>query len=263
MNLFLREMKSNFKSLIIWSVCFAFLIVVGMIKFTTTGTDPKLFADVINQVPRFIRALFGFGNFDVSTLIGFYGIVNFYIILLAAVHSSFVASHTISKEEQEKTTEFLNVKPISRAKIIFLKLSAVFVNVLIINIVSAISSVLIMNYMSNGDSHTNEVIMMMVYVLIVQIIFLFIGSAIATLSRRPKLAAARGTIVLVAAYLLSSLIDMFKELEFLKYLTPFKYFNTADVLVNKPIDFIMVFITVFVVAGLCALTFKGYEKRDL
>ncbi|MEI6602131.1 MAG: ABC transporter permease subunit [Clostridia bacterium] len=263
MNLFLREMKSNFKSLIIWSVSFAFLIVVGMIKFAGTSADPALLKDVINQIPAFVRALFGFGDFDISSLIGFYGIVNFYVIVLAAVHACFVAAHTISKEEQEKTTEFLIVKPVSRNKILFSKMMAVLVNVIVINAISSICSILVVSAMDQTKNFTLDIILMMCITFVVQLIFLLIGTTIASLSHKPKLAAARGTMILVATYLLGSLIDMFPEISFLKGLTPFKYFNTVDVLNQTSPDPLMVVLTVVLASLLCILTFKGYEKRDM
>jgi len=69
--------------------------------------------------------------------------------------------------------------------------------------------------------------------------------------------------ILVATYLLGSLIDMFPEISFLKGLTPFKYFNTVDVLNQTSPDPLMVVLTVVLASLLCILTFKGYEKRDM
>ncbi|MEI6132836.1 MAG: ABC transporter permease subunit [Bacillota bacterium] len=263
MNIFLREIKSNLKSLIIWSISFGFLIIAGMVKFAGTSADPKLLQDVISQIPTFLKALFGFGTFDISTLIGYYGIVNFYIILMAAVHASFVAAHTISKEEQEKTSEFLMVKPISRNSVITSKLLAVFVNVVIINVVSTLISIATVSALDSSKNYSTTILGMMTMMFAIQIIFLFIGSAVATLSSKPKFAAARAMMLLVFFYFLSSIIDLFSDLTNLKYFTPFKFFSPVDIINNKPVDVLIVVYSILIVISLALLTFKGYEKRDL
>ena len=263
MNIFKREMKANLKSLIIWCVCFAFLVITGMIKYAGTNGDSQALTNVIDQIPPFLKALFGLGTYDITTLIGYFGVVLFYLVLLAAVHASFVAAHIISKEEQEKTTEFLLVKPISRSKILISKIFAVFVNIIIVNIVSLISSLIIVSMMSKGVDYSTTIVLMFVEMFAVQIIFLFVGTAIATLSHKPKLAGSRATVVLVSAFLLSGLIDMFSELGFLRGFTPFKYFNGADIIKNIPPDPLMILLALGVSIVLCVVTFMGYRKRDL
>ncbi|WP_342345586.1 hypothetical protein [Lysinibacillus parviboronicapiens] len=66
--------------------------------------------------------------------------------------------------------------------------------------------------------------------LILQLLFLTIGSAIAAISKKTKLAVAISTGLLLMTYILSIAIDLIEKLTLLKYLTPFKYFEAKIVM---------------------------------
>ena len=45
MNIFLRELKANLKSLVIWSVIITVLIIMAVSKFTAFAGDPETIED--------------------------------------------------------------------------------------------------------------------------------------------------------------------------------------------------------------------------
>ena len=263
MNIFLREIKSNFRSFLIWGGSFALMVVLGMVKYSGAYEANAQLTKLIAQIPPFLKTFMGFGDFDLSSAIGFYGLLFYYLLIMAAIHACFFAANIISKEEQEKTTEFLVVKPISRSAVILPKLMAAFLNVVLVNLITFAFSLLMIGAMNNGVTEWQKLLMFMLEMLLVQVIFIFVGSAIATMSRRPKLAATRATVVLMLTFLLARIIELFNNIDFLKYFTPFKYFSIADVINTQPFDFYMLFLTLLLSAALCLLTFLGYNKRDL
>ena len=50
MNIFLRELKANLKSLVIWCVVMILLIVVGLAKFSAYYNDPASLAILSDSV---------------------------------------------------------------------------------------------------------------------------------------------------------------------------------------------------------------------
>jgi len=263
MNLFLREMKANRKSLIIWGICTVLMVAAGMNKFGTIYTSNKAVNELIAQMPKSLKAIMGMGALDLSTARGFYGMLFLYLILMAAIHALMLGTGVIAKEERDKTSEFLLAKPISRSSIITAKLSAALLNVLIFNVITLVSSLQFVAYYNHGDSETQAILLLMTGMLIVQLLFLFLGTAIAAISRNPKHAAPIGTVILLAAFILSVMIDLNPRLEGLKYLTPFKYFEAKNVLADGAVDPVFITLSLVLITLFAGATYHFYNKRDM
>jgi ABC-2 type transport system permease protein len=264
MNLFLREMKATRKSLIIWCFGILFMVVAGMSKYEAySSSSGQSINEIISQMPKSLQALMGTGILDLSTIIGFYGMLFAYLLLMAAIHALILGANIIAKEERDKTTEFLMVKPISRTKIITLKLVAALVNVLIFNLVTLIFSLVMVAKYSKGAALHHDIYLLMIGMLILQLIFMTIGTGIAAISRRPKKAASLGTALLLIMYILSIAIDINSKLTTLKYLTPFKFYEAKKVLVDGALDPVYLTLSTVVIVLLVAGTYVFYKKRDL
>ena len=90
-----------------------------------------------------------------------------------------------------------------------------------------------------------------------------VGSAIASVKRNPKTVASLATGILLFSYLLSIAIDLNENIEFLKYFTPFKYFEAKIVMYGGGLDIVYVLISVVVIAVLAFVTYVFFKKRDL
>jgi ABC-2 type transport system permease protein len=99
--------------------------------------------------------------------------------------------------------------------------------------------------------------------LILQIMFLFIGTCIAAVSRNPQVPASIATSILLLGYILSVVVDLNKNLAFLKYLTPFKYFDPKDMISGGGLDPLFVFLSIIIIAALLFVTYTAYQKRDM
>ena len=134
MNVFIVEMKAHRNVLIIWAVGIIFMVVAGMGKYVALSSSGQSMNDLFAQMPKSMQTLFGIGSFDLSKASGYYGMLFLYLALMATIHAIMLGANIISKEERDKTAEFLFSKPISRNKIITAKLAAAFMNILIFNI---------------------------------------------------------------------------------------------------------------------------------
>jgi ABC-2 type transport system permease protein len=54
-----------------------------------------------------------------------------------------------------------------------------------------------------------------------------------------------------------------KSLDFLKYLTPFKYFDPVQLLHESRLEFIFVLLSVAIIAACLAGAYAAYSRRDL
>ena len=264
MNIFFREMKANRKSLIIWSIGLILMVAASMTKYggITVGNtnDAK---KLLQSFPSVLMAFFGMTGLDYSTAIGFYGVTFLFLLIMAGIHAGMLGANIIAKEEYDKTSEFLLAKPVSRFNIITQKLSAAIVNVIIINIVTLFSSIFIVNFYAKSSKYTSLIIQMIIGLLLFQCFYLFLGSAIAAISRRPKTSASIAGMILFAGYILSVIIDLSDKINFLKYLTPFKYFSANKIIDNNGVDPQFVVISIVLTMIFIYITYIFYEKRDM
>ena len=263
MNLFKREMKANRKSLIIWSIGVVFMVAAGMGKYSSLeGTGQSMNA-LMADMPKSLQAIMGTGSLDLSTPIGYFGVLFLYLAVMAAIHAAMLGSNIIAKEERDKTVEFLLVKPVSRTRMITSKLTAALVNILIFNIVTFASSVGMVQKYAEGESVTADISLLMVGMFILQLIFLVIGTAIAAIYKNAKKATSLATGILLILFILSIAIDMNEKLDGLKFLTPFKYYDAKLVLEEGGFEPLYLALSALMLLGLTIMTYVFYRKRDM
>jgi ABC-2 type transport system permease protein len=239
------------------------LVGSGMAKYAAYHQAGQSIVALIDQLPRSIQILFGLTGFDLTKASGFFGVLFLYIALMGTIHALLTGTDMISKEERDKTAEFLFVKPISRARVISMKLLAGIVNLILINLVTFVSSLYFVNYFSKEESVTRDISVLMGGLFMLQLIFFSVGMAMAAAGKRPKTSASRATSVLLVTFMLSYLIDFNTKLDGLKYLTPFKYFDAKTLLAAGRLDPAYVLISLIIIAALVLATYFSYTKRDL
>lgn len=262
MNIFIRELRAHRKSLIIWSVAILLTIVSSMAKFTSYVESGQSLNQIMSTIPKSIRAVLGMGNFDLTKASGFYGMLYLYLLLMATIHASLLGANIISKEERDKTTEFLMVKPVSRSKIVTSKLLAGLFNIVVFNIVTMVLSIAFVGKYANGEQITDDIVILMMGMFVLQVVFLSIGTGISAASRNPKSAPTAATVVLLVSFVLSSAISMDSRLDGLKYITPFKYFEGENIL-NDGIQPVYIILSSVIIGVMICVTYVFYKKRDL
>ena len=130
MNIFIRELKANLKSLIIWCGFIVFFVYMGMAKFSAFASDPDLLK-VLDSLPQELLDVFQMNAFNLTTLSGYLGVMFTYFALITAIFAVILGSDIISKEERDKTVEFVLTLPITRAKLITGKILVGLVNCIV------------------------------------------------------------------------------------------------------------------------------------
>ncbi len=263
MNIFIVEMKAHRKGLIIWAFGILLMIAGGMGKYAVFSSDSQSINDLMSQMPKSMQAIMGMGTFDLSKASGFYGVLFLYLVLMATVHATMLGADIISKEERDKTAEFLLVKPISRNKVVTLKILAAILNILIFNIITLAFSIIIVGKYSNGEAVSGDILILMVGMFISQLMFMFIGTAIAAICKKPKSATSISTAVLLITFIVSIAVDMNSKLESLKYLTPFKYFDAKNLMYGGGFQWSFVILSIIIILAMVCITYVFYGKRDL
>lgn len=263
MNIYLREMKAHRTGLIWWCVGMLGLVASGMAKFDAYQSAGVSVQEMMAGLPKAVLTVFGITGFDLTKASGFYGVLFLYIGLMAAVHAALLGAHLISKEERDRTSEFLYAKPVSRSRALTSKLLAGLTMVVVLNVVTLLSSLYFVNLFAKGESVGADILVLMAGLFFLQLIFFAIGAVVAGVVRKPKAAPSIATSVMFTAFLVSYLVNLNENLDFLKYLSPFKYFDAATLMAQGRLDPAYVALSVGIVALAVAGTYRFYSARDL
>ena len=262
MNIFIRELKSNFRSLIIWGVIIVLFLSIGFSKFSAYADNPELEA-VLDSMPPALLAAFNMHAFNLTTLTGFFGVMFTYFALVLSVAAAMWGSDIISKEERDKTVEFSLTLPVTRSRLVTGKALAALVNCLGLLLITTVATLLnAMQYQPDSEFYS-FLALSLVALFLMQLIFLAVGIFLGCAMKRYKLASAVAVAVMLGTYMLSIVSSVGEKLDFLKYLTPFKYFDPGVLLHKARLE------PVFVVLSLCIIVvslvgaYLTYARRDL
>jgi ABC-2 type transport system permease protein len=217
----------------------------------------------MDALPKAIGAVFGLTGFDLSTAAGFYGVLFLYIAIIGAVHAVLLGAGLIAKEERDRTSEFLYSKPASRGKVLTGKLLAGIFNLVVLNVVTLVTSIYVVDILNKEAPFTGDLVLLMVGLFFLQLVFFSIGALLAGSTHHPKAAASRASSIMFVTFLMSFVVNMSEKLDFLKYVTPFKYFDAANLMADHALDPVFVGLAVAIIAVAVVTTYRLYAARDL
>jgi ABC-2 type transport system permease protein len=262
MNIFLRELKANLKSLVIWGVIVILFVMVGVSKFSAYYNNPEMLAILDNLPPAVLNA-FNFQAFNLTTVSGFFGVMFTYYALLLCIAASMWGSDIIVKEERDKTVEFSLTLPVTRSRLITAKTLAALVNCIGLLLITWGASLISAAHYQPDSGFYSFLTLCMLAIFIMQLIFLAIGIFLGCAMKRYKQASSAVVSLLLGTYLLSVISAINKNLDFLKYLSPFKYFDAAAILHESKIDIAFVGLSLAIILVSMVGAYLTYARRDL
>ena len=262
MNIFFRELKANFRSLLIWSGIVLLLVLVGFAKFSAYAGNPELLA-ILDTMPQAMIQAMSLRAFDLTTVTGFNGVMFAYFALMLSIASVMWGSEFISKEERDKPVEFSLSLPVTRGRLITAKTLAAVVDCIVLLIVTWVGTLMGAATYQPDSEFFGFVALSMLALFILQMIFLAIGVFLGCAMKYYKQANSMAVSILLVTFFLSIISGLNKNLEFLKYFSPFNYFNPLDMLNKSRIDIYCVFLSAGIIAVCMVGAYATYSKRDL
>jgi ABC-2 type transport system permease protein len=262
MNIFIRELKANLKSLLIWSGVILLLIFMAVTKYSGFAGDPEMLK-MLETMPAPVLDALSMRAFNLTTLTGFYGVMFIYFGLLAAIAAAMWGSEIISKEERNKTVEFSLVLPVSRSQVITAKALAALVNCVAFVLVTWVVSRLMVQQYKPDQAFYDFLALEMQAMFIIELIFLAIGLLLGCAMKQYKLSGATAVGIILATYFMSFAAAMQEKLDFLKYFTPFKYFDASELFRTGKLDATYLAISAAIIVVCIAAAYWVYNKRDL
>jgi len=263
-NLYLKELKRNRKNLIVWT-----LIVVGF-TFMVLSIYPfmremgKDMSTLLDSMPVELQKAMGMDADTWNHILGFYSTYyGVYIIVLVSIYTASTGTGIISKEERDRTAEFLLTKPITRKEIVISKLLALFTLTMIIYITQLVAAIVGVLIFGESSFDWNTFLIMHISGLALILLFTCIGVLISMYVKPKKNFMGIVVGITFGSYFINAISKSTDATSWLGYFSPFHY---LDFDVNAP-DYSLnswaILSFIIIGLGMLWLTNKVYNKKDI
>ncbi len=260
MTLFFHEIKMNWKSLAIWTICVAGMCFGCILLYYSVEDSIVGIADSFSNMGA-MSAAFGMDKMSIATLAGYYATeIALMHGLGGAMFAAILGAGLLSGEEGGHTSEFLTTLPIGRKKIVLIKYLSMLSSILILNLISVALYILAFAIMGE-DIGRKELLL---YHLASTIMQMEIGSVcfmVSAFARKSMVGVGLG--ITVMAFAMDIMSRIVPAIENLKYATPFYYSNAADIFTSGEINAVILGIGLGITVLSFAISLWKYDRKDL
>lgn len=260
MTIYIKELKQDLKAFCIWTASIAFMMLVCIMMFPEMKGEMDSVSDVFANMGGFTAA-FGMDKLSFGELIGFYGIECGNIIGLGGgFFAALVGISALSKEEKERTAEFLFTHPISRFSIIIQKLLSVLTQVIMLNVivvvVSCVSAAVI-----GEEYQMKEFLYLHLAYLIMQLEIACICFGISAFIKRGSIGIGLG--LALGFYFMNIVCNISEKADFLRYITPYAYAEASNIISEAKLESELIAVGIVIAVIGAAVGLVKYLKKDI
>jgi len=258
-----KEIKNNYKSLIIWASVLTslFLIVFILYPAIIDNLDPKLMNDYIAVLPKEMLKIMNFDIVDIMTAFGWFKSEGFImLILIGGMYAGMLGGNILLKEENDGTINYLLSKPISRNKILKSKIISGF---LLISLF--ITSLTILNYVGfelSGDYNRSIFFLLSLGSFLIMGVIFSICLLVSTFFRKNKLITSLTIGFVFFSYIVQMMGGLSDKFSWIANFSVFEIANGRYIIENislNPISVIIALLLIVVSLGYAAVR---YNKKE-
>lgn len=246
----------------IWAISLSVGVIFFLSMFSAFSSDVDAMVNVLKHFPPAIRNAFRLSQGNLFTIYGFLAYLLTFMTLAGAIQAMNLGVGIVSKEESGKTADFLLSKPITRTKVMTGKLLAAVTLVLLTNAVFVSVSLITGEAVSKTNINESKYVLIALTMLLIQLFFLAFGILLSVII--PKIKSVIGvSLPTVFAVFFIGMLGSILDNENIKYLSPFKYYDTNYIINHTAYDpkYLMIeaaFIVAAIIAG-----YVLYVKKDI
>jgi len=263
-NLLYKDLKRNLKSFLggTFSVVVFIGITIGI--YSTMKDSMDMISKLYSTLPDSIMEALNFRDGQWNSMLGFYATYFvYYIPIMGGIYAYYLGSRILAVEEQFKTAEFLLSRPISRGSIIFTRLVICFIYVVGFNIIAYLTGLVSCGLASGWDYSILNFTILHIYGLSFCLFVGFLGFFISVFMKKAKSSLMVGVGIVMGSYLFDMIIRITDKVQFLAYMTPFKYMNIDAISPGYGLEPWRVFVLFGISGILIAFCFVGYRRKDI
>jgi ABC-2 type transport system permease protein len=264
-NLYLKEIRRNAFSLIVWMIVITLLISVTMSVYRTFMENQSKILGMMSLIPKGALQFKGISNIsDLQSVLGFYAANNvIYMMVLGSIFAIVLSSNILLKEEYDKTAEYLLIRPLTRSEIFFSKLAVLSLNVFLLNLVTALAGFICMELVKKGPFSIKAFLVLSLYTLMLNILFGAIGLFLSTLVKRAKPITTFSIGLVLIFYFIYTLSKITESASKIGYLSPFRYVNMDALNPVYTFDFWHLSYFIGISLLLTGLSYRLYNRKDI
>lgn len=264
MNIFLREIRVNHRSLLIWAAVIAGLNVLIMGVYPSFAADAARLEEFIALYPEGFAKAFGLDRLNLADPVGFYAMEGYLmVILFGGIYAAILGASLLAKEEDEKTIEYLLARPVTRNQVLTSKVLAILGNLVLFNlIVAAVTYISFVGFVTR-DYSTTVLLLLFVAPFLAHLTFAALSFFLSLFWTRRRAAYSISIGLVVGTYFLSVVATLTEDLRWLGWLSPFKYADATDIVVEQSLNGLHVFILLAAAALAVGATYLLYGRRDI
>ena len=260
MTIIRHELRQGRTSFLVGTCAVSFFLAVCVLIFPEFKDSMSAFNTLFASMGAFTAA-FGMDKLNFGTLIGYYAIECGNVLgLCGAFYAALISVSMLSKEEHDRTAEFLFTHPVSRKRVLTEKLAAIFLQITAMNLIVYVVSVVSILLIGEPVPWKTLNLLHAAY-LIMQYELAGICYGISAFMRRGSAGAGLGAAVTL--YVMNLAANMTGSAAFLKYITPYGYCDGAGIVSTGSLDGGMIAIGVSVGCAGIAAAYLHYLKKDI
>lgn len=263
-NLYSKEIKRNRKALIIWTLIVIALTALVLSIFPYMKTMGDDMAVMMSKLPEGMTKSMGINMDTFNTIVGMYNTYyGVYIVVLLSIYTSSTGATIFSKEQKNKTAEFLLTKPISRKTIFNTKLYALFTLTLSAFVIQTMTAVIFVIAFGGEQVLWSVFTTMHTHGLMLMLFFTCLGVFLSMVIH-PKTNFMGICVGLVfGSYFLNAVAKASDDMNWIGYLSPFHYLDFSVSDTDYSINVVSISIVLFLNILLLFFSYKIYKKMDI
>ena len=263
MNVFRFELRRAWVGILVWT-----LVLTALLGGIIAGALPAFLQsragveNMLKSFPPAFAAAFGMQMDNLFSFGGFYSFGFLYFSLFGAIMASGLGLNLFSREKREKCMDFLLTKPRARSRLFLEKLLAALAMLLASNLLFIAESLALYRAYAPAPLLLGHALLAASSLLWMELLFLSIGAAIAVFARRVRSVSGLATAIGFAGFLLSALHSLLEE-ENLRFITPFKYYDTAKAFFDGAYEPKYALVGAALTLGLMLAAYLRYTRADI
>ncbi len=262
MNILYQELKMSAASMLSWTGALVLFVFFFMFMYPPISKDAAIIENILSNFPLELRRALGITTLNLSQLLGFYGFIFVYVLLIGSIYAMKSGMSVLSEEIRSKTVDFLLSKPVSRKTVVSAKILSVLSNLIVQNIIFIITSYLIVSAYQEKSFDTAAFILLDLSLIQVQLFFAAIGFILSVIIKKLKSVLPITLAVVFVFFILQMLSESLNDPK-LVYITPFSYFNAADIINNGGYHLSFLIINLLIILVFTGSTYLIYLRKDL
>ena len=264
-NLFIRELRSNAFSLLIWIAIITILITVTMSVYGTFLENNSKVLGMMSIFPKGVLVFKGISNInDLFSVLGFYSVNNvIYMLVLGSIYAIVLSSNILLKEEYNRSAEYLLSWPLTRSDVFISKFAVVILDIFILNLITAAAGFICLEINKREPFSINAFMILSIYTFLLNLFFGALGMFVSTLIKRPKPITAFSIGLVLILYFIYTLSKITESLAQIGYISPFKYVSLDTLNPAYRLEFFNLLYLAGLSFLLTGLAFLFYKRKDI